>query len=403
MIKVWSDGFQTGLLDSLRNHGSTFAYYPGVTDQRVVSLTMPIRIQSWDRAHGLLPVFEMNLPEGALRERLRLAFAKTTGSFSDFDLLSIVGRSQVGRLRFTQPDEELNEEVPFQSVQEILRGREGGELLRFLLERFASSSGVSGVQPKLLIRDDQAWAQSEGVERTSIRSATHIVKFWEGDYPELAANEYFCLRAAERCGLEVPNFQLSEDGKALVIDRFDLRADGTYRGFEDFCVLNGKGTSDKYAGSYESAILKRFRQFASADAIDDGSERLFTLIALNIAVRNGDAHLKNFGVLYDDPEGTVALAPVYDVVTTAAYIPLDTLALTLNGSKRWPSTDQLRAFGENRQVGSPARIRQILERVAAALSDTIPEIEAYAASRPQFSDIAQRMIRLWSEGMPQSC
>jgi serine/threonine-protein kinase HipA len=35
----------------------------------------------------------MNLAAGALRERLRLAFAKATGTFDDFDLLAIVGRS----------------------------------------------------------------------------------------------------------------------------------------------------------------------------------------------------------------------------------------------------------------------------------------------------------------------
>ena len=53
----------------------------------------------------------MNLPEGALRERLRLAFAKATGSFDDFDLLTIVGRSQVGRIRYTGENEKLNEDV----------------------------------------------------------------------------------------------------------------------------------------------------------------------------------------------------------------------------------------------------------------------------------------------------
>jgi serine/threonine-protein kinase HipA len=62
---------------------------------------MPVRLASWDVPFGLLPIFEMNLPEGVLRERLRLAFAKATGTFDDFDLLSIVGRSQVGRIRYT--------------------------------------------------------------------------------------------------------------------------------------------------------------------------------------------------------------------------------------------------------------------------------------------------------------
>ena len=30
-------------------------------------------------------------------------------------------------------------------------------------------------------------------------------------------------------------------------------------------------------------------------------------------------------------------APVYDLVTTAAYMPNDSMALTLNGSTKWPS------------------------------------------------------------------
>jgi serine/threonine-protein kinase HipA len=401
MIKVWSDSHAAGLLGPRAERGSTFAYQLPTDDARAVSLTMPVRLESWDTAFGLPPIFEMNLPEGALRERLRLAFAKTTGSFTDFDLLSIVGRSQVGRLRYTGPGEPLDEEVPFQSVQEILAGRKGGALFQYLIERFAPVSGVSGVQPKLLIRDGAAVEHSTVMERESVRGATHIVKFWESEYPELAANEYFCLRAAERCGLTVPRFQLADDGSALVVDRFDLRDDGTYRGLEDFCVLNARQTADKYRGSYETAVLKRFRQFATEDQIGVGSEKLFTLIALNCAVRNGDAHLKNFGVTYDNPEGQIALAPVYDVVTTTAYIPVDTMALTMDGSKDWPSVDQLRAFGETRQIASPVRIREILDRICAALTDTIVEIEAYARERPQFKDIGDRMIASWHEGMPR--
>jgi serine/threonine-protein kinase HipA len=90
----------------------------------------------------------MNLPEGALRERLRLAFAKATGTFDDFDLLAIVGRSQVGRIRYTGDKERLNEDVPFQSVDEILASRRDGDLFRYLIEKFAAFSGISGVQPK---------------------------------------------------------------------------------------------------------------------------------------------------------------------------------------------------------------------------------------------------------------
>jgi serine/threonine-protein kinase HipA len=179
MIKVWTDAAESGLLDRQGERGSTFAYLPGVTDARAVSVTIPVRLPSWNAPFGLHPIFEMNLPEGVLRERLRLAFAKATGTFDDFDLLSIVGRSQVGRIRYTGDQEQLHEDVPFQSVDEILERRRGGDLFRYLLEKFATFSGISGVQPKILVRDEKAFADIEhaGARLSqSYRGATHIVK-----------------------------------------------------------------------------------------------------------------------------------------------------------------------------------------------------------------------------------
>ena len=145
MIKVWTDTAEAGLLDRSGARGSTFVYQPGVSPVRAVSVTMPVRLPSWDIRYGLPPIFEMNLPEGVLRERLRLAFAKATGTFDEFDLLAIVGRSQVGRIRYTGQKEQLQEDVPFQSVDEILEKRRGGDLFRHLIEKFASFSGISGV------------------------------------------------------------------------------------------------------------------------------------------------------------------------------------------------------------------------------------------------------------------
>ena len=144
MIKVWTDGTEAGLLDRSGERGSTFLYLPEIDAARAVSITMPVRLASWDARFGVAPIFEMNLPEGALRERLRLAFAKATGSFDDFDLLSVIGRSQMGRNRYTGQKEQLEEDVPFQSVDEILAKRRGGELFRYLIDKFASFSGISG-------------------------------------------------------------------------------------------------------------------------------------------------------------------------------------------------------------------------------------------------------------------
>jgi serine/threonine-protein kinase HipA len=401
MIKVWTDAAEVGLLDRLQDRGSAFAYLPGAITRRAVSVSMPVRLPSWDTPFGLAPIFEMNLPEGALRERLRLAFAKATGTFDDFNLLTIVGQSQVGRIRYTDEKDQLDENVPFQSVDEILASRRDGDLFRYLLDKFAAFSGISGVQPKVLVRDEKAFAPLADYrpKLSRYRGATHIVKFWEpNEFPQLAANEYFCLKVAERCGLDMPRYRLAEDGMALVVDRFDLRPDGTYRGFEDFCVLNARRTDEKYRGSYESSVMKRFQQFANSPDVLADLEKLFTLIALNSALRNGDAHLKNFGIVYDDVLGQARLAPVYDLVTTAIYLPKDSLALTLNGTTQWPDNKALRRLGETRMSGTPAKVRQILERISEALSQTEIDLRSYIKEHSEFKDVGERMLQEWEKG-----
>ncbi len=298
--------------------------------------------------------------------------------------------------------EQLQEDVPFQSVDEILEHRRGGDLFRYLIEKFATFSGISGVQPKVLVRDEAAVSALDGSGQCfseSYRGATHIVKFWEqNEYPQLAANEYFCLEVAKACGLEVPSYRLSEDANALVIDRFDLRQDGTYRGFEDFCVLNARRTDEKYRGSYETSIMKRFTQFANSSHLVEDTERLFTLIALNCALRNGDAHLKNFGIVYDDVQGEARLAPVYDLVTTSVYLPEDSMALTLNGSTRWPSAKELKRLGETRMGGAPARVSAILELVADSMSEIASVMARYIKSHPEFAEIGSSMKTEWNVG-----
>jgi serine/threonine-protein kinase HipA len=407
MIKVWTDGAEAGLLDRQQDRGSAFAYLPAVSAQRAVSLTMPVRFPSWGVPFGLAPIFEMNLPEGVLRERLRLAFAKATGTFDDLDLLAIVGRSQIGRIRYTGEKEQLQEDVPFQSVEEILASRrEGGDLFRYLIEKFAAYSGISGVQPKVMVRDETASAvliQAQPRTSPSHRGATHIVKFWDAnEFPQLAANEHFCLQVARRCGLDVPPYHLAEDAMALVVDRFDLRPNGTYRGFEDFCVLNARRTDEKYRGSYETSVMKRFEEFSHSPELLADLEKLFTLIALNCALRNGDAHLKNFAVVYDDVLGEARLAPVFDLVTTAIYLPKDCMALTLNGTTQWPDAKVLRRIGETRMHGAPARVRQILQRISDALSDTASGLRTYMNEHPDFREVGEGIIAAWQKGQEHS-
>ena len=405
MLRVWTDSQRSGLLDRHGQRGTTFVYDPKVASARAVSVTMPVRTASWDTRYGLAPIFDMNLPEGALRAYLMRSFAKATGTFDDFDLLGVVGRTQIGRIRYSDPDAELTEEVPFQSIDEILQARRGGELFKYLLEKFAVHSGLSGAQPKVMIRGIDEPQSSTVADRQSpsFKSATHIVKFWEPtEYPELAANEYFCLSAAKMLGLAVPEFQLSDDGLALVVQRFDLKSDGSYLGYEDFCVINGLPTADKYKGSYETRLFKRARQFIDIDQHKRALEDLFKLFVLNCAIRNGDAHLKNFGIVYADVTGPAGLAPIYDLVSTQPYLPKDPMALTLNGSTNWPDRKTLTLLGQTRCDLSSQTIKRVLDETADALSKIAPDVVTYFKNTATHRDIGDRLLAAWDTGIQHS-
>jgi serine/threonine-protein kinase HipA len=165
------------------------------------------------------------------------------------------------------------------------------------------------------------------------------------------------------------------------------------------CVLQGIGADRKYDGTCER-VARSIDRYVSARHRAAAKGIFFQSLVLSVAVRNGDAHLKNYGVLYGDPTGDdIRLAPIYDVVTTAAYIPRDIPALSLGGSKRWWSAAALRKFGAEYCGLSPGRIREILEAVTGAVGDTRADIRLYAEDHPEFRETAEGMLAAWEAGL----
>jgi serine/threonine-protein kinase HipA len=144
--------------------------------------------------------------------------------------------------------------------------------------------------------------------------------------------------------------------------------------------LMNKQNSEKYNGSYEN-VAKAVNLFTSPAHVTSSLHELFASITLSVLLRNGDAHLKNFGLLYTDPHSDdCRLSPLYDIVNTTAYIPKDVLALKLNGSKFWPSARELAEFGRRHcRIDHP---HQIIERIATAVTEYSP---------PEDSAIWQKM------------
>jgi serine/threonine-protein kinase HipA len=393
-LNVFADTECAGRLDRSEREEDTilFTYREDCSRDRAVSLTMPVRPDQYDAMAGLLPIFEMNLPEGGLKDRLRNQFAKAIPEFDDLDLLSIVGSSQIGRLRYSQ-QEKPREDVPAQDLDEILTYRGTADLFSHLLERFAMYSGISGVQPKVLLRDEKA------PEKVSHRGATHIVKAFDpSEYPELAANEFICTRGAAAAGIVTPRVQLSENRKLLVAERFDLSADGSYLGVEDFCVLDARRAHGRYDGSYEN-IARRISDFVSAGALAEAREQYALMVAFACAIENGDAHLKNFAVSYETPEREVRLAPGYDIVSTTPYIPRDTLALTLNDSKAFPERDQLIKFIRLVTSRTQRSVLELLDRVAHGVSVSIARAAEYGMRHDDARNFTDRLIGILTRGL----
>jgi len=116
---------------------------------------------------------------------------------------------------------------------------------------------------------------------------------------------------------------------------------------------------------------------------------------MNYLLKNGDAHLKNFGLLFDRDFKTIKFAPAYDVVTTTAYIFKDKPALTLEGKKIWHSKDTLINFGQRCCLLSKKEALQNYEVCENALKESIEDLGKYIQNNPHFQTIGKRMIDSW--------
>ena len=404
MPNVFTNRLLAGSLDRVDSK-ARFTYDSSTTAQSVVSLTMPPApnaVSLMDEPNIVHPIFAMNLPEGRLRESLLGMFSKTIPDMDDMTLIEIVGRSQIGRLRMAPSADELDN-VPSLSLNELLKTQGTEKMLDGLLARYARHSGVAGVQPKVLVRDSNSLEDSplkKSLNKVTASGTTHIVKFFEPDkYPALAANEYACLRAAKLAGLPVPAFWLSADSQCLVVERFDLKPDGTYLAVEDCCALAGYQPGQKYVGSYEQ-IAKALFSAIAPEHIPEDLGVFFRSLVLSTVVRNGDAHRKNFSVIYSD-SSDVRLSPIYDIISTTPYIPNDNLALTLNGSKRWPSPKKLIRFGVNICELSHAEVRDSIDQVCAAVAKAREDAHRLReeASDERSAKALTAMLAAWEDGL----
>lgn len=207
-------------------------------------------------------------------------------------------------------------------------GEEDAEI--FLQNRKRIS--ISGVQEKvsLLLEKNVLRLTQEG------EAGTYILKPIPRDLrkvDQVPANEHLTMQIARQVfGIQTAENALIffKNGEpAYITKRFDVAENGATIGKEDFATLAGKtsetaGANFKYDYSYE-AMAKLVHQYIPAAMVE--LEKFFSLIVFNYLICNGDAHLKNYGVI-ETKQGDYILCPAYDLINTRLHV--DDSAMALN-------------------------------------------------------------------------
>lgn len=283
------------------------------------------------RAANRVPAWFSNLlPEGRLRDLI--AKEQGVSVHREIDLLERIGTDLPGAVEVV-PDADGNNDASLEDAELIPppEFRPAGGIRR------ASLAGMT-MKYSMSMRGGRLVVPAHGED------GDWILKIPDPAYPGVASNELSVMELAEQVGIEVPQAALwpresiddlgpgawlSEESDAYAVRRFD-RSPGGRIHIEDFAqVLNKYGIGDgKYQSSVETVAGLAYRGRDHASLQEMVSRTVFNLLA-----GNGDAHLKNWSLIY--PDGRRArLSPAYDLVCTAAYPNHAELGLPFFGATR---------------------------------------------------------------------
>ncbi len=403
-LSVYVLGREVAVLESVGDFKSVLNYLPNTAAEDFVSLTMPVRTTSYTWDDQLPPVLQMNLPEGYLLQVLQEQFGPHIGA-SPMALLSVIGRNMVGRIQVAAAGAVLEEPAKPIEVAELLQGDNSEEAFAELVRQHATS-GVSGVLPKFLDVEEEAAPDAAGSDKqlgphqkATLLTRRHIIKGSSDRLPFAALNEYLCMQVMGKV-LPSAKVEVSRDGNALVVYRFDVDDEGQpLWGMEDFCALLGLRPAQKYETTWER-IARAVRDHVPGSRQYETFQRLAATLLLTYALHNADCHSKNIALLYT-LHADVHLSPAYDFLTTSVYAGYhqNPPGISFFGKKTWTPGKNLSKFIAG-TFGIPLREQSVmLERISDAVADTVPLVRERMSEIPEFRDIGKRMLLAWQEGV----
>jgi serine/threonine-protein kinase HipA len=390
-------GQHVGVLEQVGDFKSVMAYVPEVAPENLVSLTMPVRTESYPWDDQLHPIFRMNLPEGYLLQVLQEEFGPHIGA-SPVALLSVIGRNMVGRLQVAPAGAALDEPAKPIEVAELLKGDNSEEAFSQLVREHARS-GVSGVLPKFLDTEAQQQGGLGPHKKATILTHQHIIKGSSARLPFATANEHLCMQVAAKV-LPCAKTELSQDGNVLVVHRFDVDENGKpLRALEDFCALLGLRPEYKYETTWER-IAKAVRDHVNGRYQYETFQRLAAMLLMTYAMGNADCHSKNLALLYTSREDA-RLAPVYDFFTTSVYAGYrdNPPGIMFGGRKTWLPGKTLAKFITATFSIPEREQKEMVERISDAVADTAPAVREMMNRHAGFKDTGKRMLATWNDGV----
>jgi len=298
-LAVYLLGHDVAALEQSGDFKSVLTYHAGTAPDDFVSLTMPVRTESYVWDDQLPPVLQMNLPEGYLLQVLQEQFGPHIGA-NPIALLSVIGRNMVGRLQVAAPGATLNEPAQPIEVAALLKG-DNSEAAFAELVRQHAASGVSGVVPKFLDAEQEASTPLAAHKKASLVTHRHIIKGSSQQLPFVALNEHLCMQVAAR-----------------VVHRVDVDETGqSHWGMEDFCALLGLRPAAEYDTTWER-MARAVRDHVPGGQRLETFRQLAKTLLLTYALHNADCHAKNLALLYTS-RADVHLSPAYDMLTTSVY------------------------------------------------------------------------------------
>ena len=298
--------------------------------------------EQWVNRQRLNPLLSNLLPEGSLR--LLLAQGLKIHQDNEFELLSYLGYDLPGALVAESVEPDAVPSYVFDSANI-------GHTTTVTLPPHYPHFSLAGVQMKLSMKHQSGRFTLPNPNKDS-DLGDWIIKTPSVVHQSVAENEYSMMTLAQMVGVDIPDIELVRLDKldnlpilnlpsepyAYAIRRFDRGStidDVNIQRIhsEDFAQVLGKYAHEKYQGGNYQQIAKILYQYSDNGIAD--VKQMARRLLVNILLGNGDAHLKNWSVIYPDGFG-LRLSPAYDIVFTKAYIPSETsLALNLGKSKNW--------------------------------------------------------------------